>query len=139
MAELVFASTGIDRHTGATVTDWAHVLQSLDVIFTTRFGERVLREWFGSTVTGLLGQNLSTNDVVPFFTAIAAAVEMWEPRFRITKIDVLEVTRTGRLSLYIDGVYRPRAAFGDFRADGPRKILLDYDREGVAKIEDASA
>lgn len=139
MATLVFASTGLDRNTGGTATDWAHVLQSLDVIFTTRFGERVLREWFGSAVPGLLGQNLTTQDVVPFFAAMAAAVEMWEPRYRITKIDVIEITRTGRMQIYMDGVYRPRACFGDFRPEGPRKVLLDFDRAGMTHIEEVSA
>lgn len=139
MSQLVYASTGLDRYTGGTATDWAHVLQSLEVIFTTRFGERVIREWFGSTVTGLLGQNLTTQDVVPFFSAVCAAIEMWEPRYRVTKIDILEVSRTGRMSFYLDGVYRPRACFGDFRPDGPRKLLLDFDREGLPKLEDVSA
>lgn len=129
-------SVGLDRNTGGTITGWAHVLQSIEVIFTTRFGERVLREWFGSWVPKLLGQQLTSREIVPYFAAISAAIEMWEPRFRVTKIDVIEVTRTGRLSLYIVGIYRPRAIFSDYRSEGPRKITLDFDRKGITRIEE---
>jgi uncharacterized protein len=129
-------SVGIDRETGGTLTDWAHVLQSLGDIFTTRFGERVLREYYGSAIPKLLGQQLTPREVVPYFAAICAAIEMWEPRFRVTKIDVLSVTRTGRLSLFIDGVYRPRACFGDFRTEGPRKLTVDFDRDGRTRVEE---
>lgn len=138
MTAISHASTGFDRYTGQIVYDWAHVLQSLDVIFTTRFGERVMREWFGSAVPNLLGRNLTPREVVPYFAAICAAVEMWEPRFRVTNIQVLEATRTGRLSLFIDGVYRPRALYGDYRTEGPRKLSLDFDSKGFIKIEESS-
>ena len=129
-------SVGIDRNSGGTVIGWPHVLQSINDIFTTRFGERIIREWFGSAIPNLLGQQMTPREIVPYFAAMCTAIEMWEPRYRITKIDVLEVTRTGRLLLYIDGVYRPRAAFGDFTADGPRRVSLDFDREGLTRLED---
>jgi len=138
MSTLSNPSTGLDRNTGGTVTDWARVLQSLSVIFTSRFGERVLREWFGSSVPNLLGQLITPREIVPYFGAICAAIEMWEPRFRVTKIDVLGATRTGKLTLYIDGVYRPLARFGDYRSAGPRKLVLDLDRTGITRVEELS-
>lgn len=136
---LTSPSVGLDRETGGTLTDWAHVVQSIGDIFTTGFGERVLREYYGSAIPRLLGQQMTTREILPYFAAICASIEMWEPRFRVTKIDVLSVTRAGRLTLYIDGVYRPRAAFGDYRTEGPRQLSLDFDRDGKTRIEEISS
>ena len=54
--------TGIDRHTGHPLAGFAHVQQSLEVIFTTHFGERVLRRWFGSFVPKLFGEPMVAVD-----------------------------------------------------------------------------
>lgn len=104
---------GIDRFTGKVIDGWPHVVQSIQVIFTTRFGERVMRTWFGSEVPQLLGRNMVPSTVVAFFSAIVTAIELWEPRFRIVKITPLSVDRQGHLALRIDGEYRPRGHLGD--------------------------
>ncbi|MBK8085056.1 MAG: GPW/gp25 family protein [Devosia sp.] len=79
---------------------------------TTRFGERIMQEFYGSMIPAFLGENLNTQTVVPFFTAIAAAVEQWEPRFRIIQIVPESVGRDGRLQVHMEGEYRPRALLG---------------------------
>lgn len=115
-------SVGIDATTGKMLTGWDHVKQSIDVIFTTAFGERVMREWFGSLVPNLLGRNMTPREIVPYFAAIVAAVEQFEPRFRVTKITPLEVTRGGMFRFALDGVYRPRALQGDFTPEGQKRV-----------------
>lgn len=115
-------SVGINAETGGTITGWPHVEQSLRDIFWTRFGERIMREWYGSFVPGLLGQNITSKDVTPFFAAIASAIEQWEPRFRVTELVPTKVTRTGELHIYIAGEFRPRAMFGDFTVEGARRV-----------------
>ena len=49
-------SVGLNAATGGTLMGWSHVVQSLQDIFTTRFGARVMREWYGSFVPTLLGR-----------------------------------------------------------------------------------
>lgn len=127
MAEITHPSTGLDRLTGGTIYDWEHVIQSVEVIFTTHFGERVMREWFGSFVPNILGENITPDDLVPFFSAIASAIDQWEPRLKVTGVDVLgspEQIRQGRLDMDIKGHYRPRALYGDFTIDGPKVISI---------------
>lgn len=111
-----FPGTGIDRNTGKLISGWDHVVQSIGVIFTTRFGERVMRRWFGSFVPQLLGQNMVPSTVLRFWTAICVAIDLWEPRFRITVIvptGTPEGMRQGNLGFQVRGVYMPRGHLGD--------------------------
>ena len=124
--------TGFDQHTGRILSGWPHVVQSLEVIFSTRFGERVLREWFGSMVPAMLGENLTAETVLRTKLAIWVAIEMWEPRFRITQIKSLSVTRLGQYRLELEGEYRPRAHLGDFTPEGPRRSVVLGEPRSVA-------
>lgn len=117
-------SIDIDRQTGGTITGWAHVVQSLQDIFTTNFGERVMREWYGSMVPRLLGENMNEQTIVGFFSAVATAIEQWEPRYRITRIQPIAVDRLGKFTVEIEGEYRPRALLGDFSAEGARRVTV---------------
>ncbi len=88
-------SVGLNAATGHILEGWPHVVQSLQDIFTTRFGSRVMREWYGSFVPHLMGRTISSNEVTPFFAAVTSAIEQFEPRYRVTRIQVVEVTRAG--------------------------------------------
>ncbi len=114
---------GIDRRTGRLLSGWPHVQQSLEVIFTTGFGERVMREWFGSHVPRLLGESLTTPTLLRFKLAVFVAIELWEPRFRVTKINSLSVDRLGRYRCEIEGEWRPRGHLEDYRVDGARRVI----------------
>lgn len=119
--------TGISRQTGQVLAGWPNVVQSIGVIFTTHFGERVLRRWFGSDVPPLLGRALVPSTVLRFWSAICIALELWEPRFRITSIapfgSDLDI-RTGKIGFKVSGIYYPRGHLGDFTPAGPRAFLI---------------
>lgn len=115
-----FPGTGFDRNTGKLISGWSHVQQSLGVIFTTHFGERVMRRWFGSFVPKILGANMTPSTVLKFWTAICVAIDTWEPRYRVTKIvpqGSPEEMRSGDITFQIEGVYMPRGHLGDFTPD----------------------
>lgn len=114
----------MDVGSGGDIAGWPHVLQSLEQIFTTRFGERAMREWYGSMVPAFLGENLNSQTIVAFFSAISAAVEQWEPRYRITRIIPDSVGRDGRLRITLEGEYRPRALLNDFTPEGARRVTI---------------
>ena len=132
-------SIGINAASGRTLIGWDHVLQSLSDIFTTGFGERVIREWYGSFVPHLLGRLITPEEVTPFFVAITSAIEQWEPRYRVSEIKVLKATREGALHFYIDGEYRPRAVFGDFTVEGARRVNGYVNAAGLILREEDTA
>ena len=115
-------SVGIDAETGRNLTGWAHVVQSLQDNFTTQVGTRIMREWYGSAVPNLLGRNINKDEVTLFFAAVTSAIEQWEPRYRVTRIEPLGVTRSGEFRFAIEGEYRPRAMLGDMTPAGARKV-----------------
>lgn len=127
------AGFGIDRYTGRPVEGWPHVAQSLGVIFTTRFGERVMRRWFGSLVPNLLGENMVPETFVKFFSAVGSALE-FEPRVRLMRVLPLSVNRNGRAELRIEVEYRPRGHLGDFTPEGAKRVtLVDTGREFIVR------
>jgi phage baseplate assembly protein W len=117
-------SIDMDVQTGADVSGWPHVLNCIQDFFTTNFGERVMREWYGTAVPRFLGENMNTQTIVPFFAAIASAIEQWEPRFRLTRVTPQSVGRDGRLVVVMEGEYRPRALLGDFTPEGARRVTI---------------
>ncbi|WP_342361404.1 GPW/gp25 family protein [Terrarubrum flagellatum] len=118
---------GVDRETGRSLDGWDHVVQSLFVLFTTFFGELVMRRWFGTNVPAILGRNAGVSLLVRFFSAIITGIELFEPRFRVKKITVDSLTREGEMSFTIFGLYRPRALFGDFTVEGEQKVVFSSD------------
>ena len=135
MASLQTPSVGLNAATGGTITGWDHVVQSLQDIFYTQFGTRIMREWYGSFVPNILGRLITPQEVTPFFVAVTSAIEQWEPRYRITQIQVVKVTRDGALHFYLNGEYRPRAVFGDLTVEGARRVDAYANPDGV-RIEE---
>lgn len=126
-------SLGIDAHTGATLTGWAHVLQSLRDIFLTRFGSRLMREWYGSFVPEALGRNITQAEMLPVIASITSAIEQWEPRFLVVDVKVDgSSARTGALVVTIRGQYRPRALLGDMTVEGDKTLVVDMASEGMS-------
>lgn len=126
---------GVDRFTGKMLQSWAHVEQSLEVIFATPYHERVLRRWVGSFVPHLLGETGVSRVITRFFWAIATSIDLWEPDYRIQQVllfgnaintfsnpsgvgtfdtDVNQLFRQGELIFRTEGMWYPRGHLGDF-------------------------
>lgn len=113
---------GMDRRTGARLSGWPHVLQSIEDIMTTRFGERVMRRDYGSLVPRILGENMVPETYVRFFAAVGVALEQ-EPRVRLIQIKPLSVGRDGRSGIRLELEYRPRGHLGDFTPEGAKRVV----------------
>lgn len=114
----------LNRLTGELIEGWPHVEQCLGDIFTTQFGERVMREWYGSVVPHLLGENLTNDTIVKFFAAVTSAIDQWEPRFRVARIVPQSVDRDGTFRVRIEGEYRPLALIGDLTPAGAKRVII---------------
>jgi len=110
---------GMDRYTGKVLTGWDHVIQSMLLIFSTKFHERVLRRWVGSFVPHMIGNNATEPTITRFYWAIATGLDLWEPNYRVGRradgsiLTSPEELRTGHLTTSMDGVYRPRGHLGN--------------------------
>lgn len=113
-------TAGLNRWTGQALSGWAHCRQSLDVIFTTRLATRVMRRTFGFAGIELLGHNLTPQLLMRWYMAIVIAVELWEPRFRVTSLIFPKAgnspsqLRQGQIGLTLNGEFMPNALEGDF-------------------------
>jgi uncharacterized protein len=124
-------TAGINRLTGRPLSGWSHVKQSLGVIFTTRLGERLMRRTFGFAGLGLLGRhNLTPQILMRWYMAIVIAVELWEPRYRVTSLSFPTAKnspnglRQGQIGLRISGEYMPNALEGDFTVASTQSLTL---------------
>lgn len=118
-------SVGVDRMTGRVLTGFDHVRQSLSVILTTSFGERVMRRYVGSFVPPLLGEPLIPRTLLRFWTAVCVAIELFEPRMRVRRIvptGSVSGVRLGQLKFKIDCDYMPRGHLGDFTVESSHSV-----------------
>jgi phage baseplate assembly protein W len=129
---------GMDRDTGKVLIGWPHVVQSLSVLFVTRYHERILRYFVGSFVPHMIGENLNEQTVTKFWWAIGTSVELWEPNYSIKYINVErlnedgythaltspEQIRRGEISFAMHGVYMPRGHLGDATPEERRSAGL---------------
>ncbi len=122
MAEL--ESAGVDATTGKTLRGWDHVLQSIGKIFSTPHFTRVMRPYVGSMVPALIGRLVNVRHIQRFRWAAAMALLLFEPRFRPSRIDLVELDRTGRTGWVIEGTYFPLGHKGDFSRGEPRRLDL---------------
>lgn len=106
-------SVGINRRTGRIVSDWAHVCQSIGDLLSTPYLTRVMRREYGSAVPDVIDKPLTNASLLEFYVAAAEALDRWEPRFSLDKIELVSATRGGRIELALEGTYRPRAHKGD--------------------------
>ncbi|MCO5144540.1 MAG: GPW/gp25 family protein [Aquamicrobium sp.] len=100
---------GIDARTGELLEGFSHVEQSLEKILSTPQGSRVMREWLGNPGLRLLGENITEGQILLWFNITWMLVELFEPRFRITRFDVNHLDRLGLADFTMAGEYRPYA------------------------------
>lgn len=124
MAQNAALGVDLNRETGEIIEGWAHVEQCIGDFLSTFFGERVMREWYGSIVPPLMGENLTSETIIRFFAAVTSAIDQWEPRFKIARIKPISVDRSGEFQVRIEGDYRPLALIGNFSSGSPKHLTI---------------
>jgi phage baseplate assembly protein W len=95
---------GMNVLTGTSVEGLPHLKQSIKDILTTRIGTRVMRRDYGCDLLELIDQPITPAFKVRAFAAIARALRRWEPRFRLTKIAMTDIS-PGKVTVEMQGVY----------------------------------
>jgi phage baseplate assembly protein W len=95
---------GLNAKTGRTAVGVDHLYQSIDKILTTPLGTRVERRDFGSELPEL--QDAPNNAVyrVLLFSAIATALMRWEPRLKLSSIELEAPSLDGSQNVNLEGV-----------------------------------
>lgn len=121
--------TDFDRHTGRAIDNYSSALQSVEVIFTTRLGETLMLRQFGGGLVELLGRLMVPRLFTAFLTLMAAGIDVWEPRFRVRRVELsgtVDEVRSGRAGFTIEVDWRPRAHLGDPTIEGVRTFGLRF-------------
>lgn len=92
----------MNRHTGSTISTLEHIRQSIADILTTRIGSRVMRRDYGSQLVDLIDQPGNPATQLLCYAAIAMAVMRWEPRVRISRVQLSDANLAGQFQLDVD-------------------------------------
>lgn len=111
--------TGLDRNTFRPLTGWAHVQQSIAVIWTTRLLTRVMRLSFGSDVRSWLAEDLTPETAIGIYDELVTAVHTHEPEYRIRDLQFVSLSREGGLGLKHGGIYYPEGRLGNYTIAQP--------------------
>ena len=103
---------GTDATTLGSLEGWPHVLQSIGDILRTPVGSRVMRREYGSRLPDLIGRPMTGETVAQVYAASALAIAVWEPRFRLTGVQVARSEGTGHLAIDIRGEYEGNVVNG---------------------------
>lgn len=107
--------TGLSRYTASSISGWPHVIECVTDILTTPKGSRVMRRDYGSDVPALIDMPMVDAVVLDLYVAVADAIDKWEPRLRVERLDIVSGDQAGRLGLAIvNPRYFPRGHLGDY-------------------------
>lgn len=98
---------GVNAVTGEALGGVAHLKQSISRILTTPIGSRVMRRDFGSRLFQLVDRPQDKNFAIEVFSAVAEALDKWEPRYKLTKIAIVSANANGNTVIDLEGEYLP--------------------------------
>ncbi|WP_419783743.1 GPW/gp25 family protein [Maridesulfovibrio sp.] len=98
---------GVCTRTGKKLGGIAHLKQSIVDILTTPIGSRVYRREYGSRLFKLVDRPQDKNFAIEVFSAVAEALDKWEPRYKLTKISIASASASGQIIIDLVGKYLP--------------------------------
>lgn len=115
---------GIDEDTGQPLVGYAHLCQSLAKIFTTVPQELVMLLKFGADLLGEIGKNLYAGEILRIYGIIVGQIILWEPEFRVTKMQLVQLTQAGGLGVAMAGTYYPEGRLGNYSISEPASLNI---------------
>jgi phage baseplate assembly protein W len=91
--------SGMQASTGKRIEGDAHIAQSIRDILTTPIGTRVMRRDYGSRLPELIDAPLNAATRLLMSAATASAIARWEPRIRLSRVEMSAGDAQGRLSI----------------------------------------
>lgn len=97
----------MNRSTGLAVAGMDHLKQSVADILTTPLGTRLARRTYGSLLPDLVDQPDNQLTRLRMYAATASALMRWEPRLRVTRVQLASGPAAGQMTLELTGEYVP--------------------------------
>ena len=94
---------GMNAKTGRTLSAGQHLAQSIADIVTTPLGSRIMRREYGSPLADLIDAPLNNATRLQAYAAITMAVMRWEPRIRLSRVQLTPGTTPGTAVLDVEG------------------------------------
>lgn len=94
----------IDRFTGELIQGWERIKQSIYVILTTRLRTRLMRLWWGSKFIDMQDKPGNQETLMAGMMAAIAAINTYEPEFKVTRVTIDEFDASGQIVITIEGV-----------------------------------
>jgi hypothetical protein len=66
-----------------------------------------MRRDYGSRLFDLVDSPINNATIVDMYAATAEAIDKWEPRLRLDRVEIETATSQGQLSLILHGEYLP--------------------------------
>lgn len=98
---------GMHHTTGRALDGMDHLRQSITDILTTPVGSRLQRRTYGSLLPELIDHPDNPTTRVRMYTAVATALMRWEPRVRLTRVQLTSGPAAGQATLDLAGEYLP--------------------------------
>ena len=114
----------MNRDTGRSISGAAHLRQSIADILTTPLGSRVMRRDYGSLLPGLIDQPFNDATRLRACAAVVMALMRWEPRVRLSRIQLAAGDQPGSAMLDIEGEVVATQAALDLRVPLQRGAVL---------------
>lgn len=94
---------GMSARTGRLIEGNAHLAQSIADILTTPIGSRVMRREYGSQLPDLIDWPTNDTTRMQAYAATAMALMRWEPRIRLSRVQLFLGDRPGQAVLDVEG------------------------------------
>ena len=89
------------------VNEEEDIKESLIILFSTQFGERIMQYEYGCNLQSLVFENFDATAVTLLKSAIETAIIYHEPRIKLTKIEAVDkIAENGAIELNIHYVVR---------------------------------
>lgn len=93
----------MNRETGGTIGDLAHIGQSITDILTTRIGTRVMRREYGSLLPELVDHPFNDATRLRVYAGTVMALMRWETRINLSRVQFLGANLQGQSVLELEG------------------------------------
>ena len=94
---------GMNNGNGLAISGSQHLAQSIADILTTPIGSRVMRREYGSQLADLIDWPLNSATRLQAYAATAMALMRWEPRIRLSRVELSLGAVAGQAVLDLEG------------------------------------